>query len=68
MRNFTIKPVNEILIALHRYFYNRMKDRSGEGERVYVYICIYMCVCIYIYMYSIWICYNTTEQSPSLES
>ena len=33
MRNFTIKPVNEILIALHGYFYNRMKDRNGEGER-----------------------------------
>ena len=46
MRNFTIKPVNEILIALHGYFYNRMENRSGEGERVYVYI--YMCVCVYI--------------------
>ena len=33
MRNFTIKPVNEILIALHGYFYNRMEAESGEGER-----------------------------------
>ena len=33
MRNFTIKPVNEILIALHGYFYNRIEAESGEGER-----------------------------------
>ena len=43
MRNFTIKPVNEILIALHGYFYNRMESESGEGEsRREIHISMYM--------------------------
>ena len=41
MRNFTIKPVNEILIALHGYFYNRMEAESGEGVRREIHIYVY---------------------------